>query len=63
MDIEAKIRKLESDIRMKQHYLFIEVSPVESDVLFKSSLREQIKHMEKEVELLKQMLEASKDDR
>lgn len=61
MDIEAKIRKLEADIRMKEHFLMVEISPPENDIIFKSSLREQIKHMKQEVELLKQLTEASNE--
>jgi hypothetical protein len=58
MDIEAKIRKLESDIKMKRHYLTIEISPATSDMIFKSTLREQIRNMEQEITLLQQMLDS-----
>jgi hypothetical protein len=55
MDIQNKIKKLESDIRMKRNYLSIEIDPSDSDVLFKSTLREQIRQMEQELSLLQQM--------
>lgn len=62
MDIEKKIRKLEADIRMKRHYLTIEITPSESDVLFKSTMREQIRQMEQELSLLKQMSTSSTEE-
>ena len=61
MDLDAKIRVIESDIRMKMHYLKVQVSPPASDIIFKSSLKEQIRQMENEVEVLKQLRDASKD--
>jgi hypothetical protein len=59
MDIDAKIQKLEADIRMKTNQLFVELTPPENDIVHKTSLRESIRVMEHELNLLKSLRDSS----
>lgn len=61
MDIHAKIQKLEADIRMKTNQLHIELTPPENDILHKASLRESIRVLEHELNLLKQLRDSSEE--
>jgi hypothetical protein len=61
MNIEEKIAKLETDIKLKKNMLNVEITSQADNLIFKSTLIEQIRHMEQEASLLKQVRDSEKD--